>query len=97
MIVSTDAARDATRNEVVNQRVAYPYAITLNTNGLRSSIIARNTLSAFIGCMNRPQVPTAAATVIATSARASKRNRSMVIVQFTANGVDVAFSPAPFP
>src|SRR5882724_4714948 len=66
-IVNTDAKREATRNDVVNQRFAYPYAITLNTNGLRSSIIARNTLSAFIGCVNRPQVPTTAATVIATS------------------------------
>ena len=78
---------------MVNQRVAYPYAITLNANGLRSSIIARNTLSALIGCVNRPQVPTTAATVIATSARASKSSRSMVLFSSRPLAVTPPFPP----
>src|SRR5216683_7960046 len=74
-----EVTSEAAKNGVVNQIVAYPYASMWKMAGVRNAINARKTSSVGSGYTWSPMAPMTAATIMATSGRASRIVRSIGI------------------
>src|SRR5712691_10807363 len=75
-----EVTSEAAKNGVVNQIVVYPYANRWKMAGVRNAINARNTSSVGSGYTWSPVAPMTAATIMATSGRASRMVRSISIL-----------------